>query len=47
MLAAAPAVPGVASAKPREPTADLPGSHDHALLGRFQGSLIVSDASMR
>jgi len=35
-------VPALASAKPTEPTADLPGSKDSALLGRFKGSLIVS-----
>jgi OmpA-OmpF porin, OOP family len=35
-------VPTAALAKPTEPTADLPGSKDSALIGRFAGSLIVS-----
>jgi OmpA-OmpF porin, OOP family len=42
LLAAALVFPGVASAKPTEPTADLPGSRDSAVLKRFQGSKIVS-----
>jgi outer membrane protein OmpA-like peptidoglycan-associated protein len=42
LLVATLLVPGVASAKPTQPTADLPGSHDSSLIGRFQGSLIVS-----
>ena len=42
LLIAALFVPALASAKPTEPTADLPGSKDSALLGRFRGSLIVS-----
>jgi OmpA-OmpF porin, OOP family len=37
LVLAAPAV-----AKPAVPTADLPGSQDNPLIGRFQGSLIVS-----
>src|SRR4051794_23938453 len=35
-------VPALAFSKPTPPTADLPGSHDSALIGRYQGSLIVS-----
>lgn len=42
VLATALVLPGVASAKPTEPTADMPGSRDSSSLKRFQGSLIVS-----
>ncbi|HEU4582888.1 MAG TPA: DUF4892 domain-containing protein [Polyangiaceae bacterium] len=42
LLIATLLVPGVTFAKPTPPTADLPGSHDSPVIGRYQGSLIVS-----